>query len=222
MRLKYYLVFILLLSFSCFSFGSANRHIDQNRMEKYRKDADFQYYKYSENQKDIYDAYRSKLFQILRSIFGNRAAVSLLSNIHYVILLIAVLLVALYVGRLSTEGIFQKSNTVQHGKGLQITSSSNSMTQDLKSQIEEAMKNGDFKLALRLHFISLLRSLHQNKIIHWESYKTNYDYYFEIKDAGIKQIFREIAFIYENVWYGGRFVTQDMIKETEQKLKGIL
>ncbi|MBN2745744.1 MAG: hypothetical protein JXR34_03385, partial [Bacteroidales bacterium] len=193
-----------------------------NRMEKYRKDADFQYYKYSENQKDIYDAYRSKLFQILKGIFGNKAAANLLSNIHYFILLIAVLLVALYVGRLSTEGVFQKSNAVHHGKGVQITSTNNSVNQDLKSQMEEAMKNADFKLALRLQFISLLRSLHQNKIIQWESYKTNYDYYFEIKDAGIKQIFREIAYVYEHVWYGGRSVSQDMVNETEQKLKRVL
>lgn len=72
----------------------------------------------------------------------------------------------------------------------------------LETLLEQAITAGDYRLAVRLQFIIVLEKLHQKNKINWHAEKTNRQYLNELSDPGLKASFRELAHIYEWVWYG--------------------
>ncbi len=73
---------------------------------------------------------------------------------------------------------------------------------NLKSLAEEALKNQDFRLALRYRYLLVLQQLIQRKLIVWKSSKTNYDYQRELRETPFFGPFTEVTRIYNFVWYG--------------------
>lgn len=73
---------------------------------------------------------------------------------------------------------------------------------NLKALVEEAMRNGDFRLALRYRYLIVLQQLIQQKLIIWKSSKTNYEYQRELQGTGFQAPFSEVTRIYNFVWYG--------------------
>ena len=74
--------------------------------------------------------------------------------------------------------------------------------------MKEAIKNAQFRLAVRYYYLNELRKLDELNIISYEYQKTNRDYYEEIKDEKIRQHFFEITKLYEFIWYGSFKVSE--------------
>jgi hypothetical protein len=86
------------------------------------------------------------------------------------------------------------------------------VTEDLnainfEARISEAVKNDDFRLAIRWHYLKMLFVLDQKKLIAFAPYKTNIDYKYELKDKQALNFFLSLSRIYEYVWYGEFKVT---------------
>jgi hypothetical protein len=73
---------------------------------------------------------------------------------------------------------------------------------NLQSLAEEALKNQDFRLALRYRYLLVLQQLIRRKLIVWKSSKTNYDYQKELRETPFFKPFTEVTRIYNFVWYG--------------------
>jgi hypothetical protein len=73
---------------------------------------------------------------------------------------------------------------------------------NLKALAEEAMRSGDYRLALRYRYLIVLQHLIQQKLIVWKSSKTNYEYQRELQGTGFQAPFSEVTRIYNFVWYG--------------------
>ncbi|WPR73969.1 DUF4129 domain-containing protein [Algoriphagus sp. NG3] len=73
---------------------------------------------------------------------------------------------------------------------------------NLNALIEEALRNQDFRLALRYRYLSVLQQLIRRKLIVWKSSKTNFDYQIELKETPFVEPFTEVTRIYNFVWYG--------------------
>jgi len=72
---------------------------------------------------------------------------------------------------------------------------------DADKLYKKAVAEGNYRLAIRMHFIKCLQRLSKNKQIEWEIDKTNRDYYREITELDLKRSFRQIANIFERCWY---------------------
>ncbi len=81
--------------------------------------------------------------------------------------------------------------------------------------IDEAVVAGDFRLAIRLHFLDILIGLDKKGIISFKEDKTNRGYYNEITQPAVKKGFLSIAGIFENVWYGELVLSKDQYTELE-------
>jgi hypothetical protein len=68
--------------------------------------------------------------------------------------------------------------------------------------IEEATSKKDFRKAIRLHFLKLLKDLTDNNLITWQIDKTNNDYSIELANNKYSSKFKELALLYEYIWYG--------------------
>lgn len=72
---------------------------------------------------------------------------------------------------------------------------------DLERLLLDALDKKDYKLAVRIRFLIQIKLLQDKGLITWKKEKTNFDYYFEINETGIKETFRNIVLIFEKVWY---------------------
>lgn len=70
------------------------------------------------------------------------------------------------------------------------------------AEIEKAVAQHNYRLAVRLLYLSCLKQLSDNHIIDWQPDKTNAAYAGELKDAEQRQIFNVLTTRFEYVWYG--------------------
>ena len=73
---------------------------------------------------------------------------------------------------------------------------------DLDALVEEALREGNYRLAVRYRFLKILKLLSQKELIEWHFEKTNMDYLGEITHGPLQQEFRKASYLFENIWYG--------------------
>jgi hypothetical protein len=74
---------------------------------------------------------------------------------------------------------------------------------DVDGLLDRAKKEGNFKVAVRLYYLSLLKKLHSLGVIAWKKDKTNRDYLGELllQNFYFDEV-RKLTLFYEAVWYG--------------------
>ncbi len=82
-----------------------------------------------------------------------------------------------------------------------------------------AYREGNYRMAIRMHFLKALQLLTRKNIINWQPEKTNRDYVKEIIDAPKRSSFKNIARIYENVWYGNHPIDNVQFEELDFHFK---
>jgi hypothetical protein len=85
--------------------------------------------------------------------------------------------------------------------------------------IQDALSKKDFRKAVRLHFLKLLKELTDNNIIKGQIDKTNNDYSMELANSRYNSSFKELALLYEYVWYGDFQLDETNFKTTILKFK---
>lgn len=105
---------------------------------------------------------------------------------------------------LGGESFFGRKNR-KFERGIQINLANieaNLPHADMPGFIQEALSAGDFKMAVRLHYLALIQTLARREWIEWKQDKTNGDYLQEIQTRPIVDNFRELTGIFERIWYG--------------------
>ncbi len=75
---------------------------------------------------------------------------------------------------------------------------------DLDKLLNDALEQKEYRLAIRYHFLKVLKLLSEKNLIDWHFEKTNSDYLKEIKGEHLKSGFQEASRMYDYVWYGER------------------
>lgn len=73
---------------------------------------------------------------------------------------------------------------------------------DFEKLINEALKSGERRLAIRYYYLWLLKKMASKEIIEWDVEKTNSDYIYEIKNTKLKEEFTYLSYLYNYIWYG--------------------
>ena len=74
--------------------------------------------------------------------------------------------------------------------------------------IARAEANGQWNVAIRLHFLALLKDLQEQARITWRRDKTNRDYRYELAGAPDAAAFAELTTAYEAAWYGDHALSE--------------
>jgi len=75
-------------------------------------------------------------------------------------------------------------------------------SENIGELIDDAIKDGDYRLAVRYYYLQLLRQLNQKKLINYEFQKTNSEYLNEIKENNLRIHLKKVMRIYDFIWYG--------------------
>lgn len=90
---------------------------------------------------------------------------------------------------------------------------------ELQLRLAKAIAEQDYRKAVRIYFIFILRGLSEKQLITWEKEKTNFTYLTEVRSSSYYKQFDEAVLLYELVWYGKREVTQENYNRVEPVLK---
>lgn len=83
---------------------------------------------------------------------------------------------------------------------------------DLSHLIAKAELDKDFKLLIRLHYLSTLQYLNDHKFIVWKIQKTDFHYLTEVKKQEFHLSFFQLITIFQNTWYGLTIPEEDDVK----------
>lgn len=81
---------------------------------------------------------------------------------------------------------------------------------EISRALQTAIEQGDFRLAVRIYYLGLLKNLNEGGKIEWKKDKTNLDYLAELfTKSYLYPEIRAVTVLYERVWYGERRVTSE-------------
>lgn len=183
------------------------KKFDKTTIDKYSKDRDFQYEEEKPADNIItrfLDWLGNQLLKFLEWLFGERKAGGVFDLIltilpYFIAFLILLLLIKIFVN-VPTESILSgtaKTSKIRLGEEEELIKNSS-----INTLIAKALKEKNFRLAIRYQFIKILQLLETKHYIIWEQQKTNHDYENEIKKPYLQNQFRDLAYLYDFVWYG--------------------
>jgi hypothetical protein len=80
---------------------------------------------------------------------------------------------------------------------------------DLDKRLSDALAQEQYNLAIRIHYLQIIRALSGKKYIRWSKEKTNREYLRELKGTKLEEPVRNITSVYERIWYGNRQTDQE-------------
>ena len=75
---------------------------------------------------------------------------------------------------------------------------------ELERLLKEALAKGDYRGAIRIYFIFIIRDLSDKKWISWQKEKTNFHYLREMSGKNEFDDFNRSVSYFEIIWYGKR------------------
>lgn len=73
---------------------------------------------------------------------------------------------------------------------------------DFDKDIKDAERDGDYRRAVRLLFLRVLKNLSDGEHIYWDPNKTNHQYMYELKGTNVYVPFTKCVNVFDRVWYG--------------------
>jgi len=219
--MRCWLFFILLLIFSNTLLAQINdelkdnyddsiierQTISENDLEEYANDRDFDYTD-KKVEESSFSRFKRWLSNILRqfweAIFGSGTAEGFIWFVFrvlpYIVLGLLIFLLVRFFLKVNSNALVGKDkaqSTVNFSEEEQIIKN-----EDINSLISEAIKNKNYRLAIRYYYLLSLKLLSEASLITWQPQKTNADYINELTNSELKPDFQNITKIYDYVWYG--------------------
>jgi hypothetical protein len=168
------------------------------------KGAEFQYETKAKS-KTMWERFMAWLARMLDGIFAVGDGAQKTSAFTMIMRVIAILVVALVVYMI-VRAILNKDGWIFGRSGKKIIV--NDVTEENINQMNfpelilQTKETGDYRLGIRYYYLWLLKKLYGREIIKWHWDKTNTDYLYEIKDAGLRKDFEYLSYLYDHSWYG--------------------
>lgn len=116
-----------------------------------------------------------------------------------------VVIVAIFLGiliwYLFKNNIISRTQTIA-SEGKKREGEENIFDINYQREIERAVSDANYRLAVRLMFLRLLKNLSRKNIIQYKHERTNFDYLSQLYSTGYYRDFFWLARNYEYVWYG--------------------
>ncbi len=210
---------ILFLVWGSFCFGQqgpsaplddkdiVRQEINEAHLEDYRSDKDFNYVRVEEEESFLDKAWQwivNRITDFFEWLFGVEAATGILKFIFNIL---PYLILALLIFLLIKFFVNVNSNAIITGQGhkptMQFTDDEQIIkNEDINALIKDAIKQKNFRLAIRYYYLLSLKYLSDKDLIQWLPQKTNEDYIREIEQGSLQSDFKDATRIYDYVWYG--------------------
>lgn len=197
------------------SFSSAS-------LDEYKKSKDFQYETKVVETPSLWDRFWNWFWGLVEDIMSTPEGQATLKVLYWVLGVGAIAFFIYKVIRMNRLAIF--ANESKSAGAYKIDSEDiHAIPFDLA--ISEALQQGNYRLAVRLLYLQHLKLLADRNMIAWQPNKTNTDYWRELTNETLQQIFKSATNIFEYAWYGSHTVSKDdytVMKEALMKFQNRL
>ncbi len=195
--------------------------------KKYKKDPDFDY-KEELNKDSIWKRFKRWLNQQLTDFFRqfdiDYETSSRLQVFYRIAGILVIFLLIYYIIRAVIQKdaywLFKKS-----AKKMEIQVDEielNLKVVDFPSLLNKTIAEQQYRLSIRYYYLWLLQRLQEKEEIEWHIEKTNSDYQNEIKDSKLKEDFKYLSYLYNNIWYGEFEIEESEFNRAKQLFDTIL
>lgn len=90
---------------------------------------------------------------------------------------------------------------------------------DLERALRLALEAKDYKVALRIYYLSIIKTMNAQSLIRYKKEKTNFDYVRELQEAQLQSHFSAITISFERIWYGNRSIGLEEYTKLQPKFE---
>lgn len=225
------LVFILTLIFALTSFSQESRQFNRELWEKEAESLEYLEYdeqeEYEEEEEqessedldgDSYEEEKPRERKRKRSDSSTSSGSGMNIILYIIVGAILVALIVMLISQYKGDPEIKNQNIViDDDLDLETVQKS-----ELELKIEEALAAGDYRLAVRIYFLVIIKSLSTKELINWQKRKTNHSYLNELGDKGLKSQFGTTIKLFEVVWYGRTEISEEDYRSVEPVFKDFI
>lgn len=192
---------------------------DSTLLDDFRNDSDFQYGEITTTSMSLWDRIKLMIGLWLSRLFslgGN----SIWGKILAYVLCISVIIYTVFkLLKVDIRHVFYRS----HKKPpLQYRSIHDDIhVMDFEALIKDAVKNGNYREAVRLIYLAALKQLTDHDHLQWKVGKTNHEYMDELSSTIFQKDFDQLSYYFEYSWYGQFTVDQSLYTEVSEKYQSL-
>ena len=191
------------------------RAFDQERLDKLRRDADFDYRQPPSVAESLWDRFLLLLGQFLNWLLKNAMTTNwgrlFLYTLGFVVLVVIILML------LKVDALRVLYSGADKGSLNYKPFEENIHEMDFDQLIRQSLEKKEYRSGVRLTFLYALKLLSDKHHVDWRPGKTNHDYLEELRAAELKTGFNELSFYFDYAWYGDFSVNEN----TYQKVHNI-
>jgi hypothetical protein len=178
------------------------RQPDAARLQRLRGQREFQYVEpVSRAEQSAWEAFKARLWRSIATWLNSRSYSHFWRWVFYALFLVVGVFVVLKLMQIDLTAILGR--TPRRASLAYDTAAENIHEVDFAARLAEAEAAGNLRLAVRLGYLQLLKTLSDRGLIQWQPDKTNHAYLAELPANGpLRGSFREITRQFEFVWYG--------------------
>ena len=175
-------------------------------IEKLKQDKDFQYSRYKEPVKSIWERFWDWVWYKITQIMSTRSG---RYTVYTFLIILAVAVLTFFIFKMvGMDGgkLFGRKGEATLDYNV---TSDNIHEISFDNAIENAIASGNFRLAVRLLYLQSLKRLSDKGLIEWKIDKTNSDYIHEVVNTSLHSLFRQLTNVFEYIWYGEMNITKE-------------
>lgn len=187
----------------------------QKDLPKIYSSSDFDYESNKASDTNIINSVLRKIFGWISDVFGFTPDINykyLEYGIYGILAVLALYLLIRFLLESPVTDVFKKEDSKIDGFNFKEETIDQIDFEDL---IQKALKNNDYRLAIRYLYLKSLQVLAQKSIIDWHYKKTNIDYLNEINNSTVKKSFQKVSYVYDYVWYGEFEIDEELFQKTQ-------
>ncbi|MEO6149489.1 MAG: DUF4129 domain-containing protein [Mucilaginibacter sp.] len=175
--------------------------LDAKALEKYADESEFAYSKAEKEKPSLWARFWAWVWALIAYLIGGTPVGSIIFRYVLPGLAIAGLIyIILKTAGMDVAGLFRrgaKKTMLPYNESLE-----NIHEIDFDSEIDNAVAQHNYRLAVRLLYLKCLKQLSDKDLIKWQIDKTNSAYYYELSNPAHRDIFGSLTRRFEYVWYG--------------------
>lgn len=118
--------------------------------------------------------------------------------------------------------IFRRKPTIAKDEKIEEPGTKDIFSIQYNQSIEKALANKNYRLAIRLHYLQLLKIMAGKNIIKYRPDRTNFDYLTQLRPTDYYEKFFSVTRNYEYSWYGLFDISEEQYRKMEKGFEDIL
>jgi hypothetical protein len=197
------------------------KHFSEEELRQHINDRDFQYNVSEVKDPNWWERLKNYFIYLLRSLLNSNSFGPALTIFMYITCAAMIIYVIMKLMNIEIMKIFGKKENVSGSFSYQLHDE-NIHEINFEEELRKAVKDENYRLAVRLYYLLALKTLSEQGCINWKPGKTNSEYLVELHNDQVKSLFVELNKYFEYAWYGNFEIKQQSyskVKKTFQSMK---